>query len=312
MIESTNAVQKLCLKCGKRTENDAELCSSCGFDSSSSTTINGEAYDAEKTQIETASKAHRRNTVWYVLGGVVVLGALALFFGIFNGYKQNTQAPMPETSVANANAAPSPFTLSIKAQQLEDMILRGETLYASDLEGLPQVDLRLLRNAHFARYGRKYTQPELADYFQSRPWYKPSDSYNDNMLTATDKNNIKLILAVEKPEIVSKVENSNVSPASSNTPATDSSKSGSGNYLSQDEMLSLMKRNGIWSPMDGWHKYQSIEILRVGEFNEEKKFYPVQVRAKQTTMDGKTWVWVWDCRIIKNDYGDWEARKTSF
>jgi hypothetical protein len=81
-------------------------------------------------------------------------------------------------------------------------------------------------------------------------------------------------------------------------------------YLSQAEMLSLMQNKGLWDPWDGrMHKYESIEILRVGSYNEEKKYYPVQVRVKQTMMDGKTWVWVWDCRIAKNDYGDWIARK---
>ena len=68
----------------------------------------------------------------------------------------------------------------------------------TDIEGLPPEELRIVRNVHFARYGRKYERPGLGDYFFTRPWYKPNDAYADGMISSTDKSNIDLILAAEK------------------------------------------------------------------------------------------------------------------
>lgn len=98
--------------------------------------------------------------------------------------------------------------MSDRARQVEEKILRNETLSDGDIGGLSAYELRVLRNMHFARYGRKYDQEgQLGGYFYTRPWYKPSDSYNENMITATDKANINLIVAAERsvstPEIVS-------------------------------------------------------------------------------------------------------------
>jgi LemA protein len=87
--------------------------------------------------------------------------------------------------------------MSERAMQIEARILRGDALNQSDISGLSAYELRVLRNVHFARYGRKFDRPGLGDYFHTRPWYQPSDNYNDNALNAQDKDNINLIVDAE-------------------------------------------------------------------------------------------------------------------
>lgn len=56
------------------------------------------------------------------------------------------------------------------------------------------------RNAVFAKVGRKFTTPELQDYFNQYSWYNPhidADDFTNDMLTAIQRANVDLILARE-------------------------------------------------------------------------------------------------------------------
>jgi hypothetical protein len=70
---------------------------------------------------------------------------------------------------------------------LTDSLLRGVSLY----------DLRLLRNEVYARHGRRFTTPWLATYFKAFPWYTPRADFTIAELSQTEKDNVKLIQAVE-------------------------------------------------------------------------------------------------------------------
>jgi hypothetical protein len=119
-----------------------------------------------------------------------------LALGLAGAYLYKRNRTRPDT--ANTSAAPAPaLVMSERAKQIEDKILRGETLSEADIRGLSAYELRVLRNVHFARYGRRYDRPGLGDYYSTRPWYQPSESYTDSMITANDKANVNLILAVE-------------------------------------------------------------------------------------------------------------------
>lgn len=92
--------------------------------------------------------------------------------------------------------------------------------------------------------------------------------------------------------------------SSLSTPAVSS-----GDSLTEAEMMDLMKSHGIWGPMAGWHKYDDYEITRVGPYNKDGKFYPVQVKVTSILNNGNSQASIWDCRFQKNDYGDWEVKK---
>jgi YARHG domain len=74
-----------------------------------------------------------------------------------------------------------------QATPLTDSLLRGTTLY----------ELRLLRNEVYARHGRRFETPWLRDNFKNAPWYKPRRDFTIAELSENEKNNVKLIQAVE-------------------------------------------------------------------------------------------------------------------
>jgi len=158
--------------------------------------------------------------------GAAIIGLLVL--GLIGTYVYTRNPARPNTAAASATPVPTP-AMSDKAKQGEDKILRGEALNDSDLAGLSAYELRVLRNVHFARYGRKYDSPGLGDYFNTRPWYKPSDSYNESMITAKDKASINMILAAENQakqaeSAASSNANSNHSPQNTAAAANTSNQ----------------------------------------------------------------------------------------
>lgn len=83
------------------------------------------------------------------------------------------------------------------AARVEAKVLRGQSVTANDIAGLPRAELRRLRNTVYARHGRIFERLELQQYFDGRPWYKKRDDYTDNDLTPIDRDNINLIRAAE-------------------------------------------------------------------------------------------------------------------
>ena len=70
---------------------------------------------------------------------------------------------------------------------LTDTLLHGVSLY----------ELRILRNELYARHGRRFETPWLRDYFKNEPWYTPRPSFTIAELSEIEKDNIKVIQAVE-------------------------------------------------------------------------------------------------------------------
>lgn len=58
--------------------------------------------------------------------------------------------------------------------------------------------LRILRNAVYARHGRPFDAKDLKEYFSIRSWYRADPAYTDARLTAVDKRNLELIQQAEK------------------------------------------------------------------------------------------------------------------
>lgn len=70
-----------------------------------------------------------------------------------------------------------------------------------ELSGLTGEELRLARNEIYARYGRIFKSADLETYFSEKPWYGPSiepDAFDENVLTQTERDNLKAILNAEK------------------------------------------------------------------------------------------------------------------
>jgi hypothetical protein len=216
MEESAEVLSKPCPNCSGGIEQDSRFCKHCGFD----LTVFPKALEetGEQARVPTSGNPARRKSLTLALLAVALIVLAVLIGGSFVLYKRN-RGQASTTAVSN-----TPPIMSDRAVKMEQKILRGETLTNNDIAGLSGYELRVLRNVHFARYGRKYEQPGLGDYFITRPWYKPNDNYSDNVLTATDKANINLIVAIEKQQGSSSTvasNNNSVSISTSNNQTTE-------------------------------------------------------------------------------------------
>lgn len=277
MNETSEIVQRICSQCNNAVDADARFCKYCGFDFAN-LTANVEANAVvESNPSTTEDKPRGNNTALYVLGGVAALVLVIIGFVVLKPTNHKSQESVIENSNANS-ASLLPNTLSAKAQEIEEKILRGEALNASDLEGLSTSELRILRNVHFARYGRKYQSPGLGDYFNTRSWYKPSDDFKDSLVNSTDKANINLILTLEKP-------NESIETTSANTQNTptvvQATPTPSNGELTRDTVLSLMsgRRKDVallFSRNQPDYQEAKYERLMSAKVISCKKFYPIQ------------------------------------
>lgn len=118
--------------------------------------------------------------------------------------------PQPVASPSNAKLLPTttapaddmsyaakPLNVP-RAESAEVILASGEALTGKDLTELGLAELRVLRNAVFARHGRQFESPGLQRYFSSRSWYKPNPAYSDDLLTDADRANLEVIAAAER------------------------------------------------------------------------------------------------------------------
>ena len=66
-----------------------------------------------------------------------------------------------------------------------------------DLKSLDNTQLRIMRNAVYARHGRPFQSVDLQSLWDCYSWYKKNPEYTDDLLTETDKYNICLIQKYE-------------------------------------------------------------------------------------------------------------------
>ena len=70
-----------------------------------------------------------------------------------------------------------------------------------ELEAMDDLTLYHARNEIFARHGRQFNNPDLQEFFGSKPWYSgtvaPSD-FNEQVLNEYEDANAKLMLAIEQ------------------------------------------------------------------------------------------------------------------
>jgi WD40 repeat protein len=81
---------------------------------------------------------------------------------------------------------------------LDDLSMLDQPLTADQLKALSLHELRLLRSTIQARRGRSFKSEPLRNYFGRMEWYKPNPAYRDTLLTAVDKQNLKLVQSAEQ------------------------------------------------------------------------------------------------------------------
>lgn len=197
-MSTTNPID--CPACGTSVNATARFCKNCAFDF-------WDVPDGPEAAIDPVGVTPSAKSSLPIIIAGVIAGSILLILalGVLGVWLYQRK------SVALAPAAAAPVTsatsVSSRSVQAEDKILRNQLLGDADVSGLALNELRILRNVHFARYGRKYERPGLGDYFSTRPWYQPRDDFNENMLTDLDKANIKIVQAAEERTIAAQSRN---------------------------------------------------------------------------------------------------------
>ena len=109
------------------------------------------------TEIVSVSGVGRRIGGLCTFAFILALGAFPSLEGIG---RTETAKPVPP-------AAAVPVHLSGRPLYFE------KTVTEDDLEGRSAAELRLMRNTLFARKGHVFEDPQLREYFQRQPWYRP-------------------------------------------------------------------------------------------------------------------------------------------
>ena len=66
-------------------------------------------------------------------------------------------------------------------------LFQSTSLTQQMLSSISIADLRLLRNEIYARHGRGFETPWLAEYFRQQPWYTPRHDYTDAELSSVER-----------------------------------------------------------------------------------------------------------------------------
>lgn len=148
-----------------------------------------------------------------VLIGVIIGG----IFAVRNKPNVQTQEEIMESVVRKPSGSVEPQTVNPQpvarpaataevpvrneaASSLDDLIeiISVTRLTPADISSLQTSELRILRNAVYARHGYRFKSADLRDFFGRYRWYTPSKNVvSDSELSQTEQANIMLIKSYE-------------------------------------------------------------------------------------------------------------------
>ncbi len=148
-----------------------------------------------------------------ILTGVIIGG----IFAVRNKPNVQTQEEIMESVVRKPSGSVEPQTVNPQpvarpaataevparneaASSLDDLIeiISVSRLTPADISSLQTSELRILRNAVYARHGYRFKSADLRDFFGRYRWYTPSKNVvSDSELSQTEQANIMLIKSYE-------------------------------------------------------------------------------------------------------------------
>ncbi|SRR5579883_1603371 len=119
---------------------------------------------------------------------------------------QTTNIPNPtptptQSTTASQTIVPIPTPQWIPTDDSDYSWLSSRPVTDSDLDGKDSFTLDIMRNAIFARHGRRFQTPGLQNYFNRQPWYSAKYSPDEfdqlNLLSPLEKKNVEYIAAYQ-------------------------------------------------------------------------------------------------------------------
>lgn len=185
----------LCPYCKKSIPDDGIICPYCGTQVAMS--VSQSPYGSAGQPVSSVvSKRKRQSGKNNMLNGVLIglsvlvvigLGVIGYFTLADNVADDETQIEIPE----------SDSSLSDMNDEKQYDWLSERAVGAADLAGKTAGDLRLLRNAIFARHGYIFKSADLTEYFSKFSWYQPKHKDVTAFLSKLEQQNIAFISKFE-------------------------------------------------------------------------------------------------------------------
>ncbi|MEA5623351.1 protein kinase domain-containing protein [Nostoc sp. UHCC 0251] len=105
----------------------------------------------------------------------------------------------PTTPSVPAESTPNPTTLisPVATTAINNYFWLSQKLVTdTDLDGKNGFELDIMRNSIFASHGRRFDTPEIQDYFNKQPWYRPIYSpkaFPPKLLSKLEQQNVEYI-----------------------------------------------------------------------------------------------------------------------
>lgn len=119
---------------------------------------------------------------WLGIGAIALVAGIAATSTVI--FFRPSSALKSEINISAIS--PSPQYLFLSERAIDDKDLLNKSAF----------ELDIMRNEVFARYGRRFQDPELQAYFSKQPWYNPTyppNQFPENLLTSIEIQNITYI-----------------------------------------------------------------------------------------------------------------------
>ena len=192
-VGSGRTASVVCWRCGAQMAPGADTCAACGADlnAPSRTRNSGSAV---------STKSSPKNTLIIALVAVIGIAAALFITGALGGRSDSGSsqpAVAQNTPASEQNGEGNLIVTEPEApaepEEQDYLLPDSATRYLSDadLQDLSWRELCLARNEIFARHGRRFITPEIAEYFNSKDWYQPL--YDEVTLSDLETANVNLI-----------------------------------------------------------------------------------------------------------------------
>ncbi len=152
--------------------------------------------DLSEQQVIKNQQATPNKKSGILLQCVIIGSAIGLFaMGGLWLLKPNNNTPQPEVkaSIKPVETEPQP---TIKPVVNDFSWLSSRRVTDADLDSMDGFTLDVMRNSIFARYGRRFDNPGLQEYFEKQSWYVPKYSpqeFPSNLLSDLERQNVGYI-----------------------------------------------------------------------------------------------------------------------
>jgi serine/threonine protein kinase len=124
---------------------------------------------------------------WLGIGSVGMVSAIAVIgIAVIGTVMVLRPSPVLKNDMNTTASSPNAKYLFLSERAIGDQ----------DLDGKSALELDIMRNEVFARYGRRFQSPELQSYFKNQPWYEPRYALNnfpEDLLTPIELQNVQYI-----------------------------------------------------------------------------------------------------------------------